>query len=177
MAEIRESIVVRTPVPADIPSPLERWYLEVLFRAREADGVLTLHGEDGLPPFATEQLDVLRRLVSLSWQICPKICMRFSAILDGVEFDDGPVDIDLGEGIEWTEVLRGLCVRDPVRLPFVEVEIAHPSVAGRPPFGGSAVFIHPEGVDWFSTGDWLRQRIAARSLPTLRLARSRSHPG
>lgn len=177
MAEIRESVVVRTPVPADIPSPLERWYLEVLFRAREADGVLTLHGEDGLPPFATEQLDVLRRLVSLSWQICPKICMRFSAILDGVEFDDDPVDIDLGEGIEWTEVLRGLCVRDPVRLPFVEVEIAHPSVAGRPPFGGSAVFIHPEGVDWFSTGDWLRQRIAARSLPTLRLARSRSHPG
>jgi hypothetical protein len=177
MAEIRESVVVRTPVPADIPSPLERWYLEVLFRAREADGVLTLHGEDGLPPFATEQLDVLRRLVSLSWQICPKLCMRFSAILDGVEFDDGPVDIDLGEGIEWTEVLRGLCIRDPARLPFVEVEIAHLSVAGRPPFGGSAVFIHPEGVDWFSTGDWLRQRIAARSLPTLRPARGRSRLG
>jgi hypothetical protein len=177
MAEIRESVVVRTRVPADIPSPLERWYLEVLFRAREADGTLILHGEDGLPPFATERLDVLRRLVSVSLQICPKLSMRFSAILDGVEFNDGPVDIDLGEGIEWTEVLRELCRRDPARLPFVEIEIAHLSAGGRPPFGGSAVFIHPEGVEWFSTGDWLRQRIAARALPTLRPARSRFRPG
>lgn len=174
MPEIRESVVVRTPLPADLLSPLERWYLDALVQIHEVDGILTLRGEEGLRPFATERLDVLRRLVSASWQICPDVCLRFSAILDGVELDDGTVDIDLGEGIEWTEVLRGLCRRDPERLPFVEVEIAHMAASGRSPCGGSAVFIHPEGVEWFSTGDWLRQRIAALALPLLRPVRNRS---
>lgn len=168
MPDIREPVVVRTSIPTDLLSPLERWYLGALFRSGEQDGRIGFHNPEGLPSFARARLDVLWRLVAESRQICPDLCARFSAILDDVEVDEGTVEIDLGEGIDWTEILRGLCRRDPDRLPFVEVEIAHVPTSGRAVCGGSAVFVHPGGIEWFSTGDWLRQRIGMLSLPLLR---------
>lgn len=171
MAGIREPVVVRTPIPSDLPSPLERWYLEALFRSDERDGNVGLRNPEGLPSFARARLDHLRRLVSASRRISPDLCVRFSAILEAVEVDEGTVEIDLGEGIDWTDVLRGLCRRHPDRLPYVEIEIAHVPAPGRDVCGGSAVFIHPEGVEWFSTGDWLRRRVGTLGLPHLRQGR------
>ena len=171
MGEIREPVVVRTPIPSDLLSPLERWYLEALFRSGEQDGRIGFHNPEGLPSFAKAQLDQLWRLVSASRQICPELCARFSAILEAVEVDEGTVEIDLGEGMDWTEVLRGLCRRHPERLPYVEIEIAHVPTSGRAVCGGSAAFVHPEGVEWFSTGDWLRRRVGMLGLPVLRPGR------
>lgn len=171
MAPVREPVVVRTPLPADLLTPLERWYLDALFRTREDGGSLSFHNPDGLPPFAAVQVEHLRRLVRESIQICPDLCARFLAILADVDADEGSVEIDLGEGIEWTEVLRGLCRRDPHRVPFVEIEIAHVPTSARQVCGGSAVFVHPHGVEWFSTAEWLRQRVAALALPLLRPGR------
>lgn len=168
MAVAREPVVVRTPLPANLLSPVERWYLGALFRTGEVGDSLTFHNPEGLPSFATIRAENLRRLVRDSIQICPDLCARFLAILDDVDADEGAVEIDLGEGIEWTEVLRGLCRRDPHRVPFVEIEIAHLPSSGRSVCGGSAVFVHPDGIEWFSTAEWLRQRIAALSLPLLR---------
>lgn len=168
MAEIREPVVVRTSIPSDLLSPLERWYLEALFRSGEQDGRIAFHNPEGMPSFARARLDVLRELVAASRRICPELCARFSVILDDVEVDEGTIEIDLGEGIDWTDVLRGLCRRDPERLPFVEIEIAHVPTTGRAVCGGSAVFVHTEGVEWFSTGDWLRRRAGMLGLPQLR---------
>lgn len=167
MAEIREPVVVRTPIPSDLLSPLELWYLEALFRSGEQEGRICFHNPEVLPSFARARLDHLWGLVSASRQICPALCARFSAILEAVEVDEGTVEIDLGEGIDWTDVLRGICRRHPDRLPYVEIEIAHVPTPGRAVCGGSAAFVHPEGVEWFSTGDWLRRRIGTLGLPLL----------
>ena len=177
MAAVREPVVVRTHLPADLLSPVERWYLGALFRIGEEGGSLSFHNPDGLPSFAKVRVEHLRRLVRDSMQVCPDLCARFLAILHEVDADEGTVEIDLGEGIEWTEVLRGLCRRDPHRVPFVEIEIAHLPTSGRSVCGGSAVFVHPDGVEWFSTADWLRQRVAALALPLLRPGRARSARG